>query len=81
MTGRKITAQEAMHAGLLMEICSVAELSSRVHQVAVTLAGRSALSMRVMKAALDYGPSGHFARSITLHELASGAVRSNKDFG
>lgn len=81
MTGRKIAAQEALHAGLLMEICSVAELSSRVHQVAVTLAGRSALSMRVMKAALDYGPTGHFARSITLHELASGAVRRNKDFG
>jgi hypothetical protein len=36
--------------------------------------------MRVMKAALDHGTSGEFTRSATLHELASGAVRRNKEF-
>jgi enoyl-CoA hydratase/carnithine racemase len=81
MTGRMIAAQEALQAGLLMEICSGPELNSRIHQVAATMAGRSALAMRVIKAALDHGPSGQLARSMTLHELASGAVRRNKDFG
>lgn len=81
MTGRKIAAQEALQAGLLMEICSVPELRSRTHEIAVRLAGRSALAMRVIKATLDHGPSGELARSIALHELASGAVRRNKDFG
>jgi enoyl-CoA hydratase/carnithine racemase len=80
LTGRHVTAEQALAAGLLMEVCPRDRLEARTREIALELAAQSPLAMRVMKAALDHGTSGEFTRSATLHELASGAVRRNKEF-
>jgi enoyl-CoA hydratase len=51
-TGRRLTAEEALRAGLVQEVLPAGELEARVAQLAATIAGNAPLSIRAAKAAI-----------------------------
>jgi enoyl-CoA hydratase/carnithine racemase len=66
-TGRRLSLDEALAAGLVQQACPPDDLQARVEEVARTIAGNAPLSIRAAKAAIRVAQAG--AREADLAEI------------
>ena len=80
LTGRLISAEEALRIGLITEICTPPELMPRVQALAAQLLENSPASLRYTKKLLSDEGSAHLDRRIEIAVTANAEVRSTPDF-
>jgi len=80
LTGRIITAEEALRIGLINEIVSAEKLSSRAHELAAQLMENSPTSLRLTKRLLNDHARAELDAQIEAAVRENAAIRSTADF-
>ncbi len=80
LTGRIITAEEALRIGLINEIVSAEKLSSRARELAGQLMANSPTSLRLTKRLLNDHARAELDAQIEAAVRENAAIRSTADF-
>jgi 2-oxoglutaroyl-CoA hydrolase len=80
LRGRRIAAAEALQWGLVAEVVPLAELDRRATEVALELAAKAPLAMKVAKRVLNLAYDAPLHVGLELEGLAYGLLRSTDDF-
>jgi enoyl-CoA hydratase len=79
-TGRRLTADEALRAGLIQELHPREALHERVAQLAATIAGNAPLTIRAAKAAIRGGDPEEVARLVAVCRASKDLVEGRRAF-
>jgi len=80
LTGRIVTADEALRIGLINEIVPAEKLSSRAHELAAQLMENSPASLRLTKRLLNNHARADLDAQIEAAVRENAAIRSTADF-
>ncbi|HZQ80195.1 MAG TPA: enoyl-CoA hydratase-related protein [Acidimicrobiia bacterium] len=80
LRGRRIPAEEAWQWGLVAEVVPLAELDARTTEIAVELAAKAPLALKVAKRVLNLAYDAPLHVGLELEGLAYGLLRSTDDF-
>jgi enoyl-CoA hydratase/carnithine racemase len=79
-TGRRLTAEEALGAGLVQELLPREELRPRVAELAATIAGNAPLTIRAAKAAIRGGDREEVARLVAICRVSEDLAEGRRAF-
>lgn len=79
LTGRMMTAQEAVEYGAALEVLEAEALMSRAHELAETLAGNAPLALAEGKRVIDDGLQTPLAGGLTFEQRVLGALYATND--
>lgn len=79
LTGRMVTAAEAVDYGIAMESCAPEALMPRALDYAQLLAGQAPVALRELKRVIDDGMDCALSAGLTLEQRALGALFATKD--
>lgn len=79
LTGRIVTAEEALEMGMIARVVAAAELESEAAEVAEDLASGAPLAHRFIKVALDRSSAMTFEQAIAFEELAQATLLGSED--
>jgi enoyl-CoA hydratase len=79
MTGRRMSAEEALAAGLLVKLTSPAELMPAAEEMAATIASQPPLALRVLKEGLTHGLDMPLAHAQLLDRYRNFAMFQTRD--
>jgi methylglutaconyl-CoA hydratase len=80
LSGRILSARDALELGLITRVVTLAELGSATNELAATLASYSPESLAATKRLLKISQEAAIEREIELAVAASAAIRSTADF-
>ena len=80
LRGRRISAAEALQWGLVAEVVPLAELDVRAEAIALELAQKAPLALRMAKRILNQAYDAPLHVGLELEGLAYGMLRSTEDF-
>ncbi|MGH9012263.1 MAG: enoyl-CoA hydratase/isomerase family protein [Acidimicrobiia bacterium] len=80
LRGRRIPAAEALQWGLVAEVVPLADLDRRTTEIALELAAKAPLALKVAKRVLNLAYDAPLHVGLELEGLAYGLLRSTDDF-
>ena len=80
LRGRRIPAAEALQWGLIAEVVPLAELDGRTTAIALELAAKAPLALKVAKRVLNLAYDAPLSVGLELEGFAYGLLRSTDDF-
>ncbi len=80
LRGRRISADEALQWGLVAEVVPLADLDRRTTEIALELASKPPLALKVAKRVLNLAYDAPLHVGLELEGLAYGLLRSTDDF-
>lgn len=79
MTGRMITAAEAVEYGVAMEVCAPENLMTRAIEFAHELASQAPIALREAKRVVDDGLDAALSAGLTMEQRTLGALFASED--